>query len=195
MNLSEQWKPVLGFEGYYEVSDLGRVRSLDRTIVNSLGRVCRVRGQLLSACKNRKGYFKVSLFRNNRETTSEVHRLVAEAFHGPCPPNHETRHLDGVRDNNCASNLRYGTAKQNQHDRRAHGTSMQGESHQGSKLTDDQLTQVRDTYLRGEHTMRQVGELFGVGATTVFRVVSGKRQDTYGNRVACIPTFSRSGQR
>ena len=120
---SEEWRPVVGYEGVYEVSDHGRVRSLDR-IVHSLGTLRSVpnntggargglqrrRGRILKPQRNGRGYYKVQLGRGRVRT---VHSLVAEAFLGPRPEGLDVNHIDNNGYNNCASNLEYVTRREN----------------------------------------------------------------------------------
>lgn len=113
----EEWRPIPGYEGIYEVSDRGRVRSLDRT--SSHGR--RLRGQILKPVV-RSGYLGVGLHASGVSRIHSAHRLVLSAFVGPAPADMEARHLDGDRSNNTASNLAWGTSQQNIRDQLRHGT-------------------------------------------------------------------------
>jgi hypothetical protein len=107
--VSETWLPIPGYEGRWDVSTEGRVRSLPRR---------RTRGGILRQRINKRGYMSLVL----GSETHEVHRLVALAFIGPRPVGHEVRHIDGDRQNARASNLAYGTRSENVLDKRAHGT-------------------------------------------------------------------------
>ena len=118
MQSIETWKPVVGYEGIYEVSDRGRVRSLDR--VNPAGH--RLRGKMLKLRHHPRGYMQTTLTRDGICQTKKIHRLVLEAFVGPCPPGMESCHRNGVRDDNRVSNLRWDTPLANAADRIAHGT-------------------------------------------------------------------------
>lgn len=103
--MSEQWKPVVGFEGWYEVSDHGNVRSVPR--VNAQGK--RYKGRLLSpATVPRTGIRQVVLFRDGERTSSTVHKLVMNAFVGPAPEGQEIVHIDGNASNNRRDNLKWG---------------------------------------------------------------------------------------
>lgn len=116
----ENWRPIDGTDGMYEVSDQGRVRSLDRTITTSSGVTKRRTGVVLVPFTgDAYGHQSVGLGSFGRRY---VHQLVLEAFAGPCPRGLECRHLDGDAANNALSNLQWGTASENQRDRIAHGT-------------------------------------------------------------------------
>lgn len=107
--MTELWKDIPGFEGRYQVSSLGSVRSFARY----------KDGRLLKPGKASHGYYTVSFGRNNSKT---VHSLVALAFIGPCPKGMEILHIDGSRTNNALSNLRYGTRTENILDAIKHGS-------------------------------------------------------------------------
>jgi hypothetical protein len=108
----ESWLPVVDWEGFYEVSDLGRVRSV----------VDRVRhpAKVLNPWIVGVGYRRVDL-RDGRRSSQFVHQLVLEAFVGPCPEGMEVCHNDGDPTNNRLDNLRYGTRTGNMQDRTRHG--------------------------------------------------------------------------
>jgi hypothetical protein len=112
----ETWLPVVGFgEGFYEVSDLGRVRSLHH------GRQ-RILRPGTSGTSRKKGYPMLILYVDGLREKRFVHKLVAEAFIGPCPEGEEIRHKDGNHQNPAASNLLYGTSHENHMDAVEHGT-------------------------------------------------------------------------
>lgn len=121
--MSELWRPVIGYEGSYEVSDLGNVRSLDRR--DRLGR--RIAGVLMKpTSKGTAPHLKVELSGGpDGRVTRLVHRIVLEAFDGPCPEGQECRHLDGDANNNRRTNLRWGTRSENNDDAVEHGTHYQ----------------------------------------------------------------------
>jgi hypothetical protein len=107
----EEWRPIPGWEGAYEASNLGRVRSLRGG--HRWGRVLKPHIRTTSG-----GYPQVSLGLNG---TTCVHVCVAGAFLGPRPPGHQVRHLDGDPLNNRVENLAWGTPSENQHDKIQHG--------------------------------------------------------------------------
>ena len=110
--MTEIWKDVVGYEGYYQVSNLGRVRSLDRIASN--GR--KIKGKILSTKVNTPPYYpRVSLSVNGKMKLVQVHRLVAQAFVYNPDPEHKTQvgHKDESRTNNRADNLEWVTPKEN----------------------------------------------------------------------------------
>lgn len=125
---NEQWRAVPGWEGYYEVSDHGRVRSLWRTVMRSNGRKQSVKGRLLSLVNNSvHGYPQVTLSGGGVTAKKNVHELVTSAFIGPRPARMEVCHDNGNPEDNRVENLRYGTRSENSHDRVRHGRHYQAE--------------------------------------------------------------------
>jgi hypothetical protein len=110
--VSEEWRPVVGYESTYQVSSLGRVSSRPRVGTP---------GGLLKHFKAGE-YPAVKLVQDGVQRTHHVHKLIADAFLGPRPFGHVIRHLDGDHFNCRLSNLKYGTESQNQQDSVLHGT-------------------------------------------------------------------------
>jgi predicted XRE-type DNA-binding protein len=152
----EIWKPVPGFEGLYEVSDLGRARSL-RT-----GKVLKpaLRGHYW-------GYtFKVA----GKCTWKRTHGLVASAFMPPRKPKEVVRHFDGDRGNNTLSNLVYGSQKDNAEDSARHGTRLRGTQKVEAKLTEAQVLDIRED----RRVQREIAAAYGVHQSLVSRIKQGK---------------------
>lgn len=118
----EQWRPVVGFEGIYEVSDHGRVRSLDRMVASHSGLQRQAPGRVLRPWKSNRGdYPKVGLSAPTGFRKEFIHVLVLEAFVGPRPEGLVCCHNDGDSSNNRLSNLRWDTYSANNHDLVKHG--------------------------------------------------------------------------
>ena len=110
--MPETWKPVVGYEDLYEVSDHGNVRSLDKKVPNRYSTRF-IPGKLLKGTPNKDGYLYVSLYKNTQRTRFLIHRLVLETFVGSCPEGMECLHKDHNRSNNHLSNLDWDTHKNN----------------------------------------------------------------------------------
>lgn len=109
----EEWKSVIDYDGYYEVSNLGRVRSVEREIVRNDGVVQTRHSRIKKQTINHDGYCCVSLSKDGNSRKLFVHKLVYEAFIGRIPDGYEVNHRDFVRDNNCLDNLELLTHKDN----------------------------------------------------------------------------------
>jgi len=132
----EQWLPVVGFEGLYEVSDQGRVRSVTRLVTSRWGGPRLWRGRVMVLTARRKdGYVQVPLSSHGRVTRAYVHHLVAIAFHGSRPPGRDAAHDNGNPADNCAANVKWKTRSENNLDRLRHGTIARGERHGMSRFT------------------------------------------------------------
>lgn len=117
----EKWRAIPGYEGRYEVSDQGQVRSLGLRVKARGGKTAFRKGKVLRTAVKAHGYLQVTLIdAKGRRWCALVHQLVCLAFVGPAS-GLQVCHWDGDRTNNCLSNLRYGTASDNSADRWRHG--------------------------------------------------------------------------
>jgi NUMOD4 motif/HNH endonuclease len=178
----EEWRPVNapGFEGIYEVSDLGRVRSLPRVIRqrNRWGWCEHTRpGRTLKPVITGTGYRQVGLCKDGVQKVAFVHRLVLEAFAGPCPEGQEALHgPGGSLDNRWPENLQWGTHSTNMGpDRLRDGTQpdVRAEKHPQAKLNYELAREIRSRYQAGE-TQRAIAESLGVSGASVSRVCTGR---------------------
>lgn len=168
----EFWAPAAGFEGLYEVSTLGRVKSLPRVVWRSDGRTHSVKGGILQpATRKCGGYQHVVLRKDGTHHTRTLHRLVLEAFIGPRPIGYECCHCNGNPQDNRLVNLRWDTPKSNGQDRKMHGTSNKGFSNPRSYLAPETIISIRAT----AGSDRVVADAYGVSPETVRRVRKGLR--------------------
>lgn len=115
--MDEVWRPVPGFEGAYEASSFGRIRSLERKARN--GRLWP--GVMLKACQHPNGHLQVTLSLHNSKGRQWVHRLVLLSFLGPAPAGMEAIHRNGDPQDNHLDNLEWGTRARNVRDQVRHG--------------------------------------------------------------------------
>lgn len=169
----EIWKPIVGYEGLYSVSNLGRVRSEERMVrCNTSHRKIR---QRILVPKFRKGkYFFVSLAKENSVKPKSIHVAVAEAFIGPRPEGFHVCHFDGCKYNNSLNNLRYDTASANFADRVRHGRGpiFRGENAISAKHSDAKVAAIRSA----TGSQSQIAKEFGVSQSYVSAVKAGKKR-------------------
>lgn len=118
------------------------------------------------------GYVKVGLKRNGRTVHCRVHRLVLEAFVGPCPDGMECRHLDDVKENNALRNLAWGTPTENARDRYVNGINLLGEEHARAKLRASDIPKIRR--LLGVLSRRNIAARFGVSKSAIDAIARGR---------------------
>lgn len=168
--MKEEWRTVVGYEGLYEISNLGRARALDRRIGCRWGGTRRWRGIVLQPIVASNGYPFVSVCRNGKRKQMSIHRMVLESFVGPRPSGMEACHNDGVRTNCRLDNLRYDTRTNNAADRKTHGTEHVGERAPAARLTDELVRAIR----RRDKSAYKWAQELGLGLNTVTRARSGK---------------------
>lgn len=169
----EIWKDIAGYEGLYQVSNLGRVKSLDRAVHHKrLGTTQRI-GKFISSAINSRGYAVVTLHRDGTKKTLAVHRLVAVAFFGE-HENMEVNHIDQDRTNNCLDNLEWVTHLANMH----HGDLLErAKSAQHKKPVsayDDEGNIIGTFESMGEAARN------GFHASAISAVIKGKRKTHCG---------------
>lgn len=163
MEAMEHWRTVLGYEGSYSVSDLGRVRAEPRVVKHSSGGKMRRKGGPLRPTINEGGYAAVQLCKDGRIKFRTVHSLVLEAFVGARPPGMEGCHNDSNPRNCALSNLRWDTRSGNFGDMVANGTRRFGAKHPLAKLTDAQVLAIRDD----QRILRLIAQDYGIALSNV----------------------------
>jgi hypothetical protein len=170
----ETWKPIANYEGFYEVSDMGRVRSVDRVIKHPKGGDMIKKGHVLKQNLDTTGRFHVTLFKDGKGETRQVHKLVKNTFHGPTPEGLIVRH--GKRRHKCneLSNLEFGTYSQNNGlDRKRDGTLLRGEKHPLAKLTETDVRSIR-RLLKAGWPQKDIAKIFGVTRYAITDIKRGK---------------------
>lgn len=165
----ETWLPVVGYEGIYEVSDLGRVKRVRHTAGTHAGR-------LLSTRARQAGYPVVRLSVHNEQVMHRVHRMVAEAFLGPPPtPRAEVHHVDHDRENNNVANLEWVTHGENIKAAVDAGIfappRIRGEECSFSKLTEGDVREIRAAF--GTVSLVALGKRYKVSPSTISQIKRG----------------------
>ncbi|MDR3471571.1 MAG: NUMOD4 motif-containing HNH endonuclease [Devosia sp.] len=181
----ERWLPVVGHEGAYEVSDLGRVRSLDRAIPYKKidqysGRlidvVKHVKGKVLRPGRKPSGHLSVAIGKHN---SRQVHQLVLEAFVGPCPPGLESLHKNDISHDNRLANLSWGSRSQNILDAIRNGGRVVGSGAFNAKLTEADIPTIQSQF--GRRSFQSIADDYGVTESTIRQIRDGYSWKHVGN--------------
>ena len=111
--MEEIWKDIVGFEGKYMVSNLGKVKSCDWQLIHKSGKTYLREGRILKRTINHNGYLRVGIVKNKKQEWFFVHRLVWEAFNGPIPEGMQVNHINEIKTDNRLENLNLMTPKEN----------------------------------------------------------------------------------
>lgn len=173
--MKETWKTIAGYEGLYEVSNMGRVRSLTRlsSYRNRSGRMDErvIKGKLLRPQSQRSGYLHVGLSKDGIVTTYRVHRLVAAVFVDNPEGLYEVNHIDEDKTNNRADNLEWCDHKYNN----SYGSKpLRGERNPMAKLTIEDVDEIRYRRASGE-MLKTIAADFGISINHVCNLAQGKR--------------------
>lgn len=165
----EIWKPIKNYEGLYEVSNHGRVRSLDRWRISGRYKCAMLyKGRILKPGKNAVGYLKVDLSKNGKQKTCRVNRLVLAAFVGSSDL--EGNHIDGDKENNKLENLEYLTCSENhKHAYRIGLASREGEKHHLAKLNGAIIENIREN--RYKLTAKELAACYDVCTATIYNII------------------------
>ncbi len=170
------WKPVKGYEGYYEVSNNGSVRSINRVIVRKDGEVRSYNGRTLKFSLSFGGYKQVVLMKNGVSKTFKIHRLVAISF----IPNKKNylcvNHINGIVLDNNTNNLEWCTHQYNtKHSYIKLGRiPVHGEKSNMAKLSLKQVHEIRKKYIPRKNSYRKIAEEYGVCESTIGYLIRGK---------------------
>ena len=160
----EIWKDIPGYEGVYQVSSFGRVRSLDRYVFGGKAYYLK-KGKIQKLQNNGNGYLYKQLKHEGNNRNFYIHRLVMMVFVGDRPENMAICHIDGDKTNNNINNLRYDTYKENNIDQFRHGNRK-------GCLSNEEVLKVRQMYKEGMKT-KEISEFFNVGKWVVQKIKNG----------------------
>lgn len=171
----EIWKTVKRYEGLYEVSNMGRVKSLSRTRQGKGGGLYPVCEKILTNRVSGAGYFQIALSKGSKKKYPLIHRLVAQNFI-PNPQNKpQVNHKNGIKTDNRVENLEWCTQSENQH--HAYKIGLQkhqyGEQRFCSKLTENQVVKIKQMLLIGFRT-GVIAKIYSVHSVTITDIKMGR---------------------
>jgi hypothetical protein len=176
MTEQEEWRDIPGFEGYYAVSNLGRVKSLERVVPHSLKGKKTIRSKILNPSPRYGGYSAVVLYKDGLAKSFRVHTLVMLAFVGPRPKGQCAMHLCNVASglDNSLANLRYGSPTCNQAFKVDDGTHNIGSRHPAAKLTEKSVSEIKKLLGEGVYRHLEIGKMFSVSRQTISGINQGR---------------------
>ncbi len=176
----EVFVDIPNYEGYYQVSNYGNVRSLDRVITEKTGKTQTLKGRILKPRINRDGYYYVGLRKNGSKAAFAIHQLVAQAFLDN-PENKPTvNHINGIKIDNNVNNLERATYSENlEH---AYKTGLRtsvsieavGEKNYKRKLKPEQVIEIKRLLAEGNLTHKEIATKFDVARSTIAGIKSGR---------------------
>lgn len=155
--MTEEWRDVPGYDGYYQISSHGNIRSIRKE---------------MKPVDNSRGYLRVGLVKNKTYKWRSIHSLVIEAFIGPRPDGMQVEHIDHNKKNNFVGNLRYCTPKENTARNFVDGNSLVGEDHPNHKLTSDQVRQIKAN--EGKIGQKAMARKYGVSRRAISMILKGR---------------------
>ena len=175
--MKEIWKPVMEYDGIYEVSNYGTVRSLPRKVPHRYGTGVRLMTKIKllkpwEARSKTSPRWMVSLCKDGKPCRFSVGCLVLTAFVGPRPLGMDVCHFpDKNTHNNRLDNVRWDTRKNNRNDCVFHGTQNWGERNGQSKITEEDVKTIRMLYKSGGHLMRDLARRYSISTPTIHAIV------------------------
>ncbi|MFT8930008.1 MAG: NUMOD4 domain-containing protein [Sporolactobacillus sp.] len=165
--MAEIWKDVIGYEGFYQVSNFGRVKSMDRMAKNKFGvRNKPVKGKILTLLRNYRGYIYCHFTIDGHGKHVNVHRLVCHTFNGD-PPNSDAvvNHIDGNKENNIPENLEWCSNKENT----GHAIKTGLWKNIGEEASSNVLTEYQVLDIRNDHTKSytELSKMYGVSKASI----------------------------
>lgn len=166
----EEWKAIPGFEGIYEASTLGRIRSVDRI---ERDRPLPRKGKVLATYRQAGKHTHVTLYLHGKRIMCKVHRLVLLTFSGEPESGQEGDHINFDRDDNSVTNLRWLSKLENMRHSFKAGRHALGEAKPGSKLNPEKVRKIVEMR-KGGRKRSEIAKQFGVSETVIWQIATGR---------------------
>lgn len=174
----EIWRPIVGYEGHYEVSSHGRVRSIDRVLVSKSGVSRKYHGQIRKQSMNMCGYPMVTLCVGQKKKFCSIHRLVAKSFIKNNKKYREVNHIDGDKTNNNVENLQWCTSSQNQLHAYDIGIQKRGKDSQYAKPV--LQYSLKGEFIKKWECTKDAAEKLGLNYIAIINNTLGKSKTSQG---------------
>lgn len=165
---SEEWKDIAGYEGLYQISNLGRIKSFHKWRGN--------KEYITNGYPNKDGYMKIDLIKNGKKQVKSIHTLVLNTFLG-IQPNKDCNHKNGVKFDNHLENLEYCTKSENvkhAYSNLGKVSTLRGENNWTSKITENDAREIKRLYATGKYLQREIGQIFDITQAAVSLIVTEK---------------------
>lgn len=174
--MKEIWKDIIGYEGLYQISNLGRVKVLQRTVFVNGKKPFIKQEEILNGSVESKGYLVFALYKNLKRSILKAHRLIAIHFIPNPEGKPQINHIDGNKLNNNLSNLEWCTFKENAVHAFKTGLRVnpKGQDHGGSKLTDETVKEIVSKYKMGGISYRKLGKEYAISYAVIYNIMRGK---------------------
>jgi hypothetical protein len=166
---TEIWKPILGFEGLYEISNMGRVYSIPRTVKRSNDTICSVAGKYKSVFMGNAGYYMVTLYKDGIRNCNTLHYFMAITFIGEQQNDDQVNHKDGNKTNNSPDNLEWVSASDNII--HSYNSKLSKKAH---SVTKELLLQIIESRYAGK-SFTEIADLYNLNWHYVQKIFMGKR--------------------
>jgi len=176
--MEEQWKDVVGYEGIYRVSNMGRIKSLSRKVDHEYSKKIFIKERILKGWLINSGYFSIGLSKDGYNSKKLIHRIVAEAFITNPENKPEINHKNGIKTDNRVENLEWCSSSHNKLHSFKMGLSpkpkRKGEKNGRSKLTKNDVLQIRSIYPQGWLTQQEIADAYDVTQVHISRILLRK---------------------
>lgn len=166
--VKEVWEPIKNYEGFYEVSSLGKVRSVERKVKHWRGGLLTAKSQINVPYLTKNGYLINRISKQSVKESFLVHRLVAEAFIANPENKPQVNHINGIKTDNRVENLEWNTRSENiTHADKNNLRNLKGVNNSGAKLTEIQITAIRFS----NKSSKELSTIYGVSQSCINKII------------------------